>query len=552
MKYIARILLPCVLAASTAGGDIVYTNDGKVYRGEVTREGDRVLIKGPLATIAVDARDVRRIIESKSPATTQEAPQAATLTLDVPRTGPDAYLRPESHVFLQMRQLAGTPMGMGSLDIQEQIKAWRAKVHDRMGRYRNGWVGPDDFARARREFNETLKKTQPLMNDLRRAGATTTSGRAAQAKYRRSLSTYFRQAASVWPDELMGDFLMALALLEGYDYLNAQQLLEKCQRAAPRVAAFPQGKAMALSGRGQKLAALSAYLEVLHLMPDSREAYDMVVAAMEDTPGDQMLDQAYVTAKAIVGQYEAPPKRSYGLRGVTWLMPGRPWLGREFTLPVPPYDRLVFRQAIGVPVGKNALMVDARAMEGAQEAFVRIGANVVVPAAIQRTGTYGVSKEAASLVLVTVQDFEFQPLKTEGVAPPVKGQSVEVYGLNLHEEMGGEVRPMEAVVQDVLEGGQPALTQKLVAGEVAGPVMTKDGQLLGFLDAKADALAEGGGADRFVPIAAAEMLLKRATRTGSYFGGYGRIKRTITSRPAAGKVFVVHITASEGEPLKRF
>ena len=552
MHKTAAILLCYALLAGPAAGDIVYMNSGKVHRGKVTRKGDKVLIAGPLATIAVDARDVRKVIRSATPDKPElERPVAPTVTLHVRKTGQEAYTRPESHVFLLMRQLAGMPPAM-SYEIQEQIKVWRVKTHDRLRRFRTRWISPDDMDRARREFAETLKKGQSLVTKIRRAGSTTSSGRAAQAKCRRSLATYFRQAASVWPDEIMQDFLLAVAHLEGFNYNGALQLFDRCIAAAPRVAAFRQGKALALAGRNQKLGALGAYLELLHLMPNSREAYDMVVRAMEDTPGTQMTEPAFVMAKEIVALYDAPPKRPYALRGITWLMPGRPWMGRQYTLPTPPYDRLVFRQAIGVPVAQNALVVDQRALSGAYEAFVAIDPNTVVPARIQRTGAYGMGKQAASLGLVYVEDFLFTALKADGTAQVPKGQAVTAHGLGLYEEMGTEIRPIQAIVQEVGPAGSLRLSHTLAPGEVLSPVVTKDGQLAGFLDGKTDPMVDNGGPDRFIPIGEATMLMRRASRTGGSFGGYGRVKRKITPRPAQRQVFVLYITAAEGEKVKRF
>jgi len=543
-----------VLSAGPAGGDIVYLQNGKVYRGKVTREGEKVLIAGPLATISVDAKDVLKIIESKAPAKPkpEDIPAVPTLPLAVPKTGPEAYTRPEPHVFLLMQQKAGTPAGAMSLEIDQLIKSWQMKAHDRLRKYRNRWISPDDVRRARGEFAETLKKAQPLLVEIRRAGSTTTSGRAAQARYRRSLATYFRQAAAVWPDQVMQDFLMGAANLEGLNYNGALEDFRRCEAAAPRVAAFRQGKALALAGKDRHIEALAATVELLHLMPDSRDAYALVADAMENTPGAKTADPTYRTAESILDLYEAPPRRSYSRPGVTWLMPGRPWMGREFALPTPPYDRLVFRQAVGVPVGPHALIVDRGVLDGAHEAFVRIDGKTVVPAKIERIGTYGVSKEAQALGMVTVADFTFTPLKTEAVAL-AKGQVVEAYGLGVYEEMGTVIRPIQATVSQG-PGSEAGLklTHWLLPGEGLGPLVAKGERLAGFLGPKTDAMADGGGPDRFIPIAEAAMHIRRATRTTSIFGGYGRIKRKITPKPAAGRVFVVHVTASEGDKTRRY
>ncbi|MGB2820020.1 MAG: hypothetical protein WBF17_03505 [Phycisphaerae bacterium] len=552
MRRAAIFLHICVALAAPAFGDIVYMSDGKVHRGEVSRDGDKVLIKKALATIAVDIKDVHKIVKSDTPGTRPvDPPIAATVTLDTPLTGPDRYTRPEPHVFLAMRQLAGTPGGTTAYELRQQIKTWQVRTHDRERKFMNRWIAPRDMERAREEFSARLGKTKDLVTKLRRAGSATAAGRAAQAQYRHSLASHFREAAQVWPDLLMRDFLMAVSHLEGLNYNGSLQTFDKCIAAAPRVAAFRQGKALALAGRNQKIEALAACLEVLHLQPDSRDAHNMVKQAMTDTPGELMADPTFVMAKEIMELYEESGSRTYSPRGITWLMPGRPWTGREFVLLTPPYDRLVFRQAVGVPVGKNALLVDESAVAGALETYVTIRPGVVVPARPQRTSTWGRRKDPAPLGIVTVGDFDFTPLKADGSAQIAKQQMLTVYGLDLYEEMGGEVRQMSALVEDIEPGGVLRLSRKLAPGETAGPVVTKDGQLVGFLGGKTDAMVDGGGPDRFIPVLEVADLVKQAGRTRSFSGGYSRVKRKVAPKPAQGRFFVVHITAAEGPEGKR-
>jgi len=557
MRKTTLVLCVCAALAATCAGDIVYMNNGKVHRGEVTRDGNKVLIKKALATIAVDIKDVHRIIKSETlPASRPadsgvEQPVGPAVTLVTPPAGPDRYTRPESHAFLAMRQLAGAAAGMSTYELRQQIKQWQIKTHDRERKFVNRWVSPRDMERAREEFSARLGKTRELLTKIRRAGSTTAAGRAAQGRYRRGLSVLYREAAQVWPDVLMRDFLMAVSHLEGLNYNGALQAFNRCIAAAPRVAAFRQGKALALAGRNRKIEALAAYLEVLHLQPNSRDAYDMVRQAMTDTPGELMTDPTYVLAKEIIGLYEEPRSKSYSYGGTTWLMPGRAWKAREFMLPTPPYDRLVFRQAIGVPVSKHALLVDKAALADALETFVTIQPGVVVPAKVQRTSTWGMKKAPAPLALVIVEDFEFTPLKADAAAQVTRKQVLTVYGLGVYEEMGTEVRRMSAFVEEVGPDGMLGLSRKLAPGETVGPVVTKDGHLVGFLDGKTDAMVDGGGTDRFIPVAEVADLVKQAARTRSYFGGYSRVKRKIIPKPAAGRFFVVHVTAAEGQKRPR-
>jgi len=552
MQRTTLSLCVCMALAGSAVGDIVYMNNGKVHRGKVSREGDKVLIKKALATIAVDLKDVRKIVKSKTPASSPiDRPVGPTVTLDTPKTGPDRYTRPEPHVFLAMRQLAGTPTGTTAHEFGEKIKTWRVKVHDRDRKVANLWISPRQAEQAREDFTARLKQTRDLLAKIRRAGSTTASGRALQAKYRRSLATRFREAAQVWPDLLLRDFLTGVSHLVGYNYSGATQVFERCIASAPRVAAFRQGKALALARKNQKIEALAAVLEVLHLKPDSRDAYDLVKREMEDTPGTLMTDPTFVLAKDIMDLYEDPASRTYTRGGTTWLMPGRSWTDRGLMLPTPPYDRLVFRQAVGVPVGKKALLVDQRALEGALEAYVAIGANAIVPAKIRKTSTWGTRKDPPPLALVTVDDFDFTPLGADGTARISKGQMVTVYGLGVYEEMGSDVRKIPAFVEAVGSDGAPSLSRKLAPGEAVGPVVSKDGQLVGFLDGKTDPMADGGGPDRFLPVAKVAHLVKQANRTTGTYGGYSRVKRKITPKPAKGRFFIVFITSAEGPKTPR-
>ena len=553
----------CLLVAGAAAGDVVFLKNGKSHRGQVTREGNKVLIRTALATIAVDAKDVEKIIKSDEPSEpVVESSAAPTVTLDT-RSPEDRYVRPESHAFAAMRQLAATG-GFGGENLREQINTWRAKAHDSERKVRGKWYSIKDIELAREEFAAQLKRARPVQSQILRAGATTAAGRTEQARLRRTLAPFLRQAALAWPDDLISEFLLGVAQLESLNHIGAQQIFKRLAAAAPRVGAFRQGQALALAGREMPLEALSACLEALQLQPDSREAMQLVSEAIESTPGKLMAETTYVTAKAIMELYDASAKKRYAMHGTNWLMPGRTWMGREFTLPTPPCDRLTFRQAVGVPVGANALLVDRTALSKAAEVFVAIAPGIVVPGRSQSSGGGGGSgmlsaggpsarkKDAPPVELVYVDDFTFTPLPA---ADPkaAKGQTVTAYGLGIYEEMGSDLRTFEAVVEADAKSGQITLSQKLLAGEVSAPVVTKTGQLLGFLQGKTDVAADGGGGDRFVGVEEMSHLVKRAGRSSTGgFGSYSRVKRKITPKPAAGRHFVVFTTATEGPVKKAF
>ena len=550
MRKMVLMFFLCSALAGAACADVVFMKNGKIHRGEATRQGDTVLIKGPLATISVKAEDVERIVESKPPTDgIVPPPIEPVFPLGVPRTGPEKYLRPESHVFYAMRQLVGSPGGMEAYELRGQIKSWREKTHDRQRKFQSKWVTSLEMQRAREEFAAVLLKAKDLQARIRRAGSTTASGRATQAKYRRGLGTHFRQAAQIWPDQLMRDFLTGVAHFESLNYTGAIQMFDQCIATAPRVAAFWQGKALALSAKGQKIEALAAFLSLLHVQPDLKEAYYMVQGALQEVPGTMMTDATFVTAKRIMEIYEEPPTKPYSRPGTTWLMPGRPWMTYDFTLPTPPYDRLVFRQAVGIPVGKKGLLVDKSVLDGALEAFVVIDHKTTVAAQIQRTSTYGTKQPP--LGLITVQDFEFTPLTIGATASIAKELPVTLHGLSVYEEMGSQLRRVSATIEDVGAEGALSFSRKLLPGETVSPVIAKDRQLIGFVSGKTDPMADGGGPDLFVPLELAENLIKQANRTTTYYGSYSRVKRKIVPKPAQGDYFVVLITAAEASGDKR-
>jgi hypothetical protein len=552
-------LLICLALAAPAAGDAVMMKDGTVHRGEVTQQGGKVMIKQGLGVIAVDAKDVDKIIKSAAPAA-EVAPaptptSAPTVSLDTARpTGPEAYTRPESHVFLEMREMASLGAGAASFDAGQKVKTWQTKVHDSERRVGQRWMSPKDCERQRDEYKEKLAKTNVLMTKIRQAGSTTSAGKAEQAKLRRSLSEEFRQAARVWPDTLMSDLLEALAYLEGQNNAMALQGFRLCSTTAPRVAAFRQGMAIALGLREQRMEALTAAMDVLQLQPDSRDAFDLASDTLMSTPGKLMLEPGYVLAKSIIDQYDAPPKTANVRTGINWMMPGRAWMSRENMLPTPPYDRLAFRQAVGIPVGPNALLVDHSALKDALEVFIALDSKTLVPAHVVPGGASGTVKGKAPppVDLIAVEDLTFTPLEVEaGAAGGGKGVQVTGATVGVFEEMGSELRPLSGTLEAGVGEGEAKLTVRLSPGEVTAPVISKDGHLVGFLEGRTDAMADGGGPEKFVPVAAADNLIKRASRPLGFSGGYARVKRKAVAKPAPGQFFLVYITAADGLPAKK-
>jgi hypothetical protein len=548
-----RNIVICILAglalAASAQGDTVYMKNGKVYQGEATRNDGKVYVKATMGgvpvIITVDADDVERIQESKS--ATRPAGQttsAPAISLDTGRTLEDSITRPEAMVFLAMQKLAVMPPGMGTYEAQQNIKTFQAKAHDGERKAGGKWYSPKDVIRAKEKYQEIINDSRNAMNELRRAESGPPSARTEVPRYRRELAVFYRKAAAAWPDDLLSVFLTGAAQIEGLDYIAAQHTFERCIAAAPRVAAFHQGKALALAGRNQPVACLASAVDAIELQPDSQDALAFLKQSLDATPGNLMSEPTCVLAKAVMDRYEAPNQKSGGSRrGISWLLPGKSVTVWENTLPM---YRLEFRQTVGVPVGKHALLADSAALDGAAEAFVVLDGKTTVPAQVVRTSTYGSSgKVALPVAVVYVRDVELAPLPADGKEKAGKDQAVSFYGLSFFEQMGGKIRPVDALVRGVDPNGAAVLSAQLLPGEGAGPVISKNGVLLGFLAGRTDPTAEGGGPDRFVPVDAMSALIKRAQQSASTGYGYSRNKRQVAPKPAPGQYFTVFVTAAE-------
>jgi len=556
MRNIAICILAGLAMAASVQADTVYMKDGKVYQGQATREGGKVHIKTTMGavpvTITVDAADVERIHESQ-PATTPAAPTSTpAVSLDTGRKLEDAITRPEAMVFLAMQKLVLTP-AMAGFEARKNVETFQAKAHDGERKADGKWYSPKDIIRAKERYQEFIKDSRDAMNELRRAETGPPSARDEVPRRCREVSLFYRKAAAVWPNDLLGEFLMGAAQIEGLNFIAAQHTFQKCIAAAPRVAAFHQGKAMALAGRNQPVAGLASAIDAIELQPDSPDALAFLKQSLDATPGNLMADPTCVLAKAILDRYETPGRTSSGYRrGTTWLLPGRSVTASEHSLPSLPMDRLEFRQAVGVPVGKHALLADSAALDGALEAFVVIDGKTIVPAQVVRTYTFGSSsKTALPVVLVNVRDVEFKPLPADGKEKPGKDQAVSFYGLSFFEQMGSKIRPVDTIVRGADPNGAMALSVQLLPGEGAGPVISKSGALLGFLAGRTDPTVDGGGPDRFVPVQALATLIKRAQQSsGTGYSSYSRTKRQAAPKLATGQYFTVLVTAAE-YPKKR-
>jgi hypothetical protein len=560
-----------VVAAAVAAADTVYLADGRKLEGDVQRAGRKVRVTTADGTVEVDADDVLYIVTPR-PATKPAKPPALP---QAPKAGPpepaatrftiDKASRPEPVIFLLMRSLSVTPAGSDVYALRKQIERWQIAAKDRKRRAGRPWLSPDDFVRRRQAFEAYLREARDL---FRKAGQRT--GYSASPPDRRSENLTaahqkLRQAARAWADPLLRDFLSGAAELHAGNHKEAAALFGKCVSRAPRVAAFHQGLALARLEGGDALEALEAALEMLALRPGSRSALQLTRQAYEKVPGSALRSPTYLRARKVLNEYEdSSASGTWGGSSwsgtINWELPGRPVYGRKESLPTPRQDRLESLQAVGVPVGRDVLMVDARLVRDALEVFVRVDEDTVAPARVSRAGTYWSSRAASApdLAFVHVTGWAFAPLKTAD-ATFRKDEAVTAYALSMYEEMADCPRPIAGAIEEVSreagdgESGkakQPRriptkVSTRILAGEGASPVVTAEGALVGFLAGRTDAMADGGGPHAFHSLADLAPLLKHIPRGYAAYSMYGARRRKAEPVSVKGDHFIVYATFGE-------
>ena len=587
MAQARRIILALWLIAGIASGDVVYLKSGKRYEGQVTRKGDKVFVKMKLATLSFDANDVISIRKT-APKTEPSLPPVPSSPRP-PRPGNTFSIgeatRPEPIAYISMRNLAALPAGAEREQARTQWERWRADAHDRKRKIGPDWVAPREFVRRRKAYEQFVREAQQHLRKIRRTvrGKENDKDKAENRAALTAGLSLLHRAATSWCDPLLRRFLLGIVAQERGLHAKAEDHFRQCCQDAPRVAMFHQARAMALAGLGRPLDALQEAMTVFRLRPGTKEGFAVLDAAMKKVPGERTKSTQYKEAGEMLSAYDRDSlKRRSTSRGTVWLSPGRNWTVRDAGLPIPTMDRLEFLQAVGVPVGPHALLVDAAAVGDAQRVFVQVGPKTLAAGTVQRTG-YVKEGKAHKLALVTVAEFEFTPVaageeekrssssrrpgknkapttrsaKDKDKAPAAsasdaadpapawtKGQAVTAHAVGIYEQMGSRVRKVKGKVLEIAPEGVPtAISAKLLAGEGAGMVLAEDGRLVGVLMGKTDVAVLNGGPDELIPLPELAKLLKRAMSASP---GRGRgVKRTAPPEPVAGQVFVVYGTIGE-------
>jgi hypothetical protein len=345
-----------------------------------------------------------------------------------------------------------------------------------------------------------------------------------------------------------------VADLQAKDFTDAEAHFRHCCQAEPLVAAFHQGRGFALAGLKRPLPVLAEFVAAVGLRDDNYELLQTLETAMKDVPGAKTSQAVYLQAQAMLDRYEPPksPYHSYG--GTPWMMPGRQWQWRDDQAFTPPYDRVVTRQTIGVPIADNVLVVDEEAIRSADLLYVEIAPGQVVYAEpLQRGVGYSTTARAAApLTGIKVYDAAFTPLEMEKLADPKKGQELSLKTVNCYRQMGTAIRSTISSVGEATEK-TIELKSSLQPGESVGAAFAGE-DFVGFVSGRTDFEAEDFGKSslfKAVDVAAAIDPIKRALRySGSNRFGRPALKADAPKLQAQGKVFLVHILVGEKPPAQ--
>jgi len=285
---------------------------------------------------------------------------------------------------------------------------------------------------------------------------------------------------------------------------------------------------------------LPHFIRALELDPESRYVLEDLREGIKAVPGTQTHTPVFELAKEISAQYKADSSyssSSYGFKRTRWAVPGKFKQAKENTLPIPEYDRFVFRQGAAVAVGTNGLLVDSKVVVGAEVVYIRIGDNYAVARARKSTFDWK-GKGDAPVTILIVTDYNFTPA-TVDVETPLKADSaVTVDTMDILTEMGADLRTVTGKITSAA-AGKAAVDVTLLPGESAAPVVTVDNRFVGFIAARTDVTEPDGGTNRLLGLDELSALAVRASKIkpSSY---YMMSRRTVTPKDVKGTIFRVY------------
>ncbi len=261
---------------------------------------------------------------------------------------------------------------------------------------------------------------------------------------------------------------------------------------------------------------------------------------MKAVPGVQTHTPVFERAKALSSQYKTSTSSSgsfYSFKRTRWAIPGKFKQAKDNTLPIPEYDRFAFRQGAAMAVGRNALLVDTQVVAGADAVYIRIGDSYATAKARRSTFDWK-GKGDPPVTILIVTDYNFTPVTVDAEAKFASGDAVFVDAMDLHTEMGGEVRRATGKITSAA-AGKIALDVVLLPGESAAPAVTTDNRMVGFIAARTDVSEPDGGSNRLLGLDVLSGLALRAAKIkpSSY---YSLTRRTVTPKDVKGTVFRVY------------
>ncbi|MCD4699885.1 MAG: hypothetical protein K8R91_04860 [Phycisphaerae bacterium] len=590
-KIPVLVVLAGLMFAAVAAGDTVYKRNGQKLVGNVTEKGNKYIIKMPHGTFSIDKSDVSYVAYGTGATMPASAP--ATLPSDYKAINPgvsrvrcwninEATL-PDPIVFMLSRQIE--LLGQSATDtMRTQLRQWKIAAHDGKRKLGKKWLTRDQQRQYRAFFEKHLRQGDKFARQAKGLSTRTGSDRAKKRKLLAIAEQEYATATRSWPDATMREFFTAVLNLRNRKYKEAQSGFVRCIRKEPLVAAFRQGHGIALSKLKQPLAALTEFTLCLQLRDDTYETIRLVEAAMKDVPGSKLADPAYLKARDLLDRYEKPQRNNRSRNtGMVWLMPGSPWRQRShrqstgtgddrndkhqpdtrFALPLPPYDRIISKQALAIPVSETSLLVDKNAIAGAEIIYVQVAPNLLVRAWAGRSIRRSSRRNTPDLPLAIIhtEGVTFSPVDVEKTAELKTGQTLTVCGVNLYRQMGAKIRNGIVTVKSVGAATRPGsrqdgatLSAGLLPGETVGATMAGD-TFAGLLTARTGPQEEGCGKSAFITPADIVAWIKPIKRSldrktsGKSSRRHGpEVKKDAPERTVTGKVFLVHILLGEKPP----
>jgi tetratricopeptide (TPR) repeat protein len=508
IRYTMMWLL-CI-GACVAWADTVYLDDGTEVQGKVVRTEKEVRVTtADGKTQAIAASKVLYVASDQ--AKPDAAPTVTAAPISPPVAGEDSISStrpigmasggrgskkvtlPETMIFRLQRRMA-VASGAAKGKWSSQLNKYRALAHDKRRKFNGQWYDPKVFTLRRKRYIETLDQAKQAFKKVKKESAKKKLTQNEQSLNRRCKAAGYKKlrvAAEVWTDPQVRMFLLGIVAMDEEDYSQAEQLFTQCVQKNPEVAVFHQGLGEAFRRHEKYIEALRSFLTTEALMPGSKDALQLLSAALRAAPGELRQTAPFIKATQRLEEagYVAPKKRSknssQSSRGTTivWLFPNNRISQREHTLPIPPMDRVVIRQGIAVPISKHKLLIDRQVVEEAAAIRIQIKPGEYITLDAKDFKVRKDENSSGLFSLLEVDDVEFTPVDIASDLPPAD-EAVMAYAVDFLAEMGSKPRSGPLRLQMQEDVVTPSLGT--LAGEAAAPVFDRKDALLGFLAGRTD------------------------------------------------------------------